>query len=157
MNNTQSMIEEVRRLRDECERYQLDGREILKQHSDEELARIYNGIGPETFPDWMRKALDALHPLLKCLALIHDVEWEYSDGTEKSFKESNQRFRRNGIKVANIEFKWYDPRRYVVMFDAVKFAALCQMFGWSIWARERIKKAKAIARAIILFANRKNG
>ena len=142
-------IAEVRHLRQQCEKYQLDGREILAQHTDEELARIYNGIGPETFPDWMRNALDALHPSLRCIALIHDVEWEHSDGTEESFKESNQRFRRNGIKVAKIEFKWYDPRRYIVMFDAVKYATLCQLFGWSVWARERIKKARMIARALL--------
>ena len=72
-----------------------------------------------------------------------------NDGTEESFKESNQRFRRNGIKVAKIEFKWYDPRRYIVMFDAVKYATLCQLFGWSVWARERIKKARMIARALL--------
>ena len=150
-------LEDVHNLRIACERYQLEGRQIIDCHSDEELLHIFNGIGSESFPLWMKELLDSLHPSLVCPSMIHDVEWEHSDGTEEGFRESNDRFRRNGIKIASIEFKWYDPRRYVVMFDAIKFAALCQMFGWTIWARERIKKANAIARAIISFANEKNG
>lgn len=142
-------IAEVRHLRELCEKYQLERREILAKFSDEELAKIYNGMGPDAFPDWMRKALDALHPSLKCVVLIHDVENELSDGTEESFQASNDRFRHNGIKVAKIEFKWYNPRRYLVMFDAAKYAAVCQLFGWSFWARDRIKKAAWMARCLL--------
>ena len=138
----------IRFLREQCEKYQLEGREILARFSDEELARIYNGIGPETFPDWMRTGLDALHPSIKCVALIHDVEFELSDGTEEGFRVANERFRRNGIKVAVSEFSWYNPRRYLVMLDAVKYAALCQLFGWSFWARAQIKRAMWIARCL---------
>lgn len=141
-------IAEARHLREQCEKYQLENREILAKFSDEELARIYNGIGPETFPDWMRTGLDALHPSIKCVALIHDVEYELSDGSEEGFRAANERFRRNGIKVAMSEFSWYNPRRYLVMLDAVKYAAVCQLFGWSVWTRVQIKKAMWIARCI---------
>ena len=30
-------------------------------------------------------------------------------------------------------FAWWRPRRYKVMWDAVKFARVCQRFGWSAW------------------------
>ncbi|MBQ3747170.1 MAG: hypothetical protein II863_07145 [Kiritimatiellae bacterium] len=126
-------IDEVKRLKALCEKYELEGREILSKYTDDELAAIFNGIGPDAFPQWLRSALDALHPSLAPVAFIHDVEWHESDGTETAFAESNARFRRNGCKVASAAFGWWRPRRYLVMWDAVKFARICQRFGWSAW------------------------
>ena len=124
-------VDEVKRLKELCEEYGLEGRDILAKYTDEELAAIFNGIGPDAFPQWLRSALDALHPSLAPVAFIHDVEWHESDGTETAFAESNARFRRNGCKVASAAFGWWRPRRYLVMWDAVKFARICQRFGWS--------------------------
>ena len=45
-------IDEIKRLKGLCEEYGLEGREILAGHTDEELAGIFNGIGPEAFPQW---------------------------------------------------------------------------------------------------------
>ena len=126
-------VDEVKRLKELCEEYGLEGREILSKYTDEELAAIFNGIGPDAFPQWLRSALDALHPSLAPVAFIHDVEWHESDGTEASFAESNARFRRNGCTVASAAFGWWRPRRYLVMWDAVKFARICPRFGWSAW------------------------
>lgn len=126
-------IDEVKRLKALCEEYELEGREILSKYTDDELAAIFNGIGPDAFPQWLRSALDALHPSLAPVAFIHDVEWHESDGTETAFAESNARFRRNGCKVASASFGWWRPRRYLVMWDAVKFARICQRFGWAAW------------------------
>ena len=125
--------EEARRLRELCEKYELENREILTKYTDEQLAAIYNGIGPEAFPQWLRAALDAVHPSLAPVAFIHNVEWHESDGSVAAFDMSNARFRRNGCKVACAAFGWWRPRRYKVMWDAVKFARLCQRFGWSAW------------------------
>lgn len=125
-----SNINEIKRLRAICEDLGLEAREILAKYTDEELATIFNGIGPESFPSWLRSALDALHPSLAPVALIHDVEWSESDGKKETFSESNDRFRRNGCKVASATFGWWRPRRYLVMWDAVKFARICQQFGW---------------------------
>ena len=127
-------VEEARRLRELCERYELENREILAKYTDGQLAAIYNGIGPEAFPQWLRAALDAVHPSLAPVAFIHDVEWHESDGSEESFAESNARFRGNGCTVACAAFGWWRPRRYKVMWDAVKFARVCQRFGWSAWS-----------------------
>ena len=94
-------LNEIRRLRAVCEECGLEGREILDKYTDEELAALFNGIGPEAFPSWLRTALDALHPSLAPVAMIHDVEWSESDGKEETFAASNARFRRNGCKVAS--------------------------------------------------------
>ena len=123
-------IDEIRRLRRACEDMELENREMLDKYTDEQLSDMFNGIGPQGFPGWLRKALDALHPSLKPVAMIHDVEWSESDGRRETFDESNERFRRNGITVACESFGWWRPRRYKVMWDAVKFARLCQTFGF---------------------------
>lgn len=123
-------IDEIRRLRRACEDMELENRELLAKYTDEQLSDMFNGIGPQGFPGWLRKALDALHPSLKPVAMIHDVEWSESDGRRETFDESNERFRRNGITVACASFGWWRPRRYKVMWDAVKFARLCQTFGF---------------------------
>ena len=106
-------IDEIKRLKGLCEEYNLEGREILDKYTDEELAALFNGIGPEAFPSWLRTALDALHPSLAPVAMIHDVEWSESDGREET-----------------ASFGWWRPRRYLVMWDSVKFARICQRFGW---------------------------
>ncbi len=139
-------IDEIKRLKGLCEEYGLEGREMLAGHTDEELAGIFNGIGPEAFPQWLRAALDALHPSLRPVALIHDVEWSESDGKRETFAASNDRFARNGCTVACASFGWWRPRRYKVMWDAAKFARICQTFGFGAFLapwKEREGRAPA--------------
>lgn len=72
------------------------------------------------------------------VALIHDVEWHESDKSKERFAESNARFKANGYKVAESEFGWYNPRRYVVMNQARRFGNICQLFGWGAWTTDCI-------------------
>lgn len=126
-------LKEVKRVVGLCERFGLEGREILGKYTNTELGSMFNGIGPDRFPGWLRALLDFIHPSLAPVACIHDVEWSESDGTKESFKASNRRFRRNGFKVARASFKWWRPRRYIVMWHSWKFARICQRFGWAAW------------------------
>ena len=146
-------IKEIKRLRELAEKYGLEDREILSKYPMNRLAQIYNGIGPDAFPEWLRGFVTALHPSHAAVAFIHDVEWSESDGTRETFAESNARFRRNGIKVAYAAFGWWRPRRYKVMWDAVKFARICQRFGWAAWYapfEERDRDAQRMSAAVIL-------
>ena len=126
-------LKEVKRVTELCEKYELEGREVIKGYTNTQLGSMYNGIGPEKFPGWLRAVLDALHPSLAPVAFIHDIEWSLSDGTKASFTESNRRFKRNGYKVAKAMYGVFNPRRYKVMWDAAKFARVCQRFGWAAW------------------------
>ena len=127
-----SKVEHVRKLRALCEEWELENREILDKYSDE-LAEIYNGLGSDSFPEWLRDALTFLSPDLEPTALIHDVEWHEADGTRESFTASNDRFKRNGYRSARKRFGWADPRRYLLMNRARRFGNYCQMFGWEAW------------------------
>ena len=126
-------LKEVKRVTELCEKYELEGREVIKGYTNTQLGSMYNGIGPEKFPGWLRAVLDALHPSLAPVAFIHDIEWSLSDGTKASFTESNRRFKRNGCKVAKAMYGVFNPRRYKVMWDAAKFARVCQRLGWAAW------------------------
>ena len=126
-------LKEMQRLKEQAEALKLDNHEIINRYTIEELSAIYNGIGPETFPGWLRKFISALHPSLAVVALIHDLEWYESDFSFASFSASNQRFKRNGYKAASGLFPWYNPRRYLVMYEARRFGNLCHAFGWKAW------------------------
>ena len=126
-------LKEIKKLRAKAESLKLENAEILRKYNMQQLCAIYNGIGPDAFPDWLRDAISALHPSLSVVALIHDVEWHESDLSKETFAESNYRFRRNGYTTAKAEYAWYDPRRYIVMNQARRFGNICQTLGWVAW------------------------
>lgn len=126
-------LKEIKELKRLAEELQLENREIIAKYNMQQLCSIYNGIGPDAFPDWLRNAVSALHPSLAVVAFIHDIEWHESDKSKAKFTESNNRFKRNGYTVAKGKFSWYNPRRYLVMNNARRFGNVCQLFGWSAW------------------------
>lgn len=126
-------LAEIKSLCAQAEKYQLENREILKKYKNTELSSVYNGIGSDSFPEWLRYFISVLHPSLAVVAMIHDVEWHESDCSIGKFGESNARFKRNGYAVAKAKFGWYDLRRYIVMNQARRFGNICQRFGWDGW------------------------
>ena len=123
----------IAQLRAAAERYGLDDRWIADKYTDEELAKIYNGLGPDSFPRWLRAVITDLNPLLEPVASIHDIEWHEADGSREAFNAANQRWTRNGDRVAPVEVRAGDPRRYLLMNRVRRFGNYCQAFGWSAW------------------------
>jgi hypothetical protein len=132
-------FQEIKRLIVFADELRLDNRVIVRKYRNYELASIYNGIGPDAFPDWLRGLITGLHPTLAVVAFIHDIEWHESDGSEEKFTESNRRFKANGYKAAKALHGWWNPRRYLVMNQARKFGNLCQWFGWFGWLEAQNK------------------
>jgi len=122
---------------------QLENRDILDKYSDEQLAGIFNGIGPDRFPSWLRWLISKLHPSLMAVAMIHDTEWYErqihgapSTETEdkNDFHSSNARFKRNGYRMAKFRHSAMSIERYVVEFDAWKFSLCCNTsYGFESW------------------------
>lgn len=118
------------------EQLKLEGREILHEYELVDLARIYNGIGPDRFPDWLREIVTDANGLFEPAALIHDVEYHIG-GTREQFTAANDRFRRNCGRLIADRFAWYDPRRYLWKFRAWRYAGYCEEFGWPGWKTDK--------------------
>ena len=121
----------------------LENVEILDRYSFRQISEIYNGIGPDRFPEWLREMLDDLHPSLCVVALIHDLEY-YEGGSKEMFTESNERFYRNGKTVAFAKYAWYDPRRYLVWNKARQFRNICNAFGWAGWNKTENQEEETV-------------
>ena len=93
-------------------------------------ACVCNGIGASWFPEKLRDFVSKMNPSLVVVANNHDLGYYYGSGTHGDFLRINDAFRVNGEKVAKNKYAWYDPRRYWVMLQAAKFAALCDAAGW---------------------------
>ncbi len=120
-------------LRKMCIDMKLENASVLDKYTDAQLAKMYNGIGPDSFPDWLVEVLDNAAPELAPTCMIHDVEWLESDGTKASFKASNDRLRRNGKITAKYMYGFWNIKRYIVKWDARVMAKTCQKFGFGIW------------------------
>ena len=107
----------------------LAGREILERYTVSELAGIYNGIGPDRFPDWLREIVTEANGLFEPAAMIHDVRYHIG-GTKADFTAANDEFRENCYTLVNAAYAWYDPRRYIWRFRAWRYAGYCEEFGW---------------------------
>lgn len=126
-------IEHVKGLRDLAIKYELENCEILSKYSDEQLAKIYNGLGSDSFPKLIREILTGTNKDLEPVALLHDVEWHEADGTWEGFTASNGRFKSNGKKLAKKKFSFLNPNRYYTIVKSETFGNLCQKYGWKAW------------------------
>ena len=118
----------------------LEGVHILDKYSVEEIGKIYNGIGPDRFPDWLRKIVTESASLFEAAALIHDVEYD-EGGTREQFTAANDRFRRNCYTLVKDRYGWYDIRRYLWMNKARHWSSYCQLFGWEGWNKKEEESA----------------
>lgn len=126
----------------------LKNRKILNKYTDKQLTEIFNGIGSDGFPEWLRIAISKLHPSLMAVALIHDVEWYERELKTKNkvrilnhidkrdFHESNKRFDINSTLMAKYNYAWYSPVRYIVEAIGWNFARLCNKDIGFKWWRE---------------------
>ena len=122
-------MKKLQELIDIAEELELDGREILDRFTETELLGIYNGLGPDRFPDWLREFITSLNSIFEPAALIHDVDFHLG-GTKEDFDIANERFRENCYKIVESEYPWYSPLRYHYLFKAWRFYGYCEEFGW---------------------------
>lgn len=119
----------VAKLVHKAQQLKLEGVEILDNYSLDEIGQIYNGIGPDRFPDWLREAVTDSAGIFEPAAVIHDIEYNIG-GTWQNFTDANERFKRNCYKLVKDEYGWWNPLRYAWLNKARRWAHYCQMFGW---------------------------
>ena len=56
-------IETIIELYYQAQKFHLENTDILERYSFEDLAKIYNGIGPGAFPEWLSQLIITCKPL----------------------------------------------------------------------------------------------
>ena len=135
-------LDEIQELREQALDYDLLGADLLCDYTTADLQMICNGIGPDFFPVKLRKLLNNLHPTLKAAAMIHDLRYYLGKNNWEDFTEANDQLAINGTIAAYETYRFWDPRRYIVIRQARLFASLCQAGGWYAYL-EAIKQREA--------------
>ena len=97
-------LAEIDSLRQQCEDYQLSGREILDRFTLEEIAREYNGAGPDSWLPEAREILTRAMSLFKPVVLIHDIQFAQSDGSDEGFAKTVSDWCSNTRKILAAEY-----------------------------------------------------
>lgn len=126
-------LEDIIRIRSEVERLHLYGGEKVLIQPLAQLAKIYNGTGPAFLPDSIRGALDKAAKTFLPAIMVHDGDFEDSDGTFKSFKVANLRLLVNCAKCALDAAPWNSLKRYALLGESWTIYRACDRFGWSAW------------------------
>ena len=127
----------------------LAGYEILLEHTLDEIISCANGIGPASFPDWLREKIDRANPTLAPAAVIHDLRYEYGKGTRADFLQANADLEINGKLLADDAYGPCNPARYWVRFKAHEFRKACDKFGYSAYLKAiNLHLAKTVEKAI---------
>lgn len=102
-------VKEVNKLRLAAQYYELDAPVEYWRATGEELQKACNGAGPDRWSHNKRRAVTAALDLYEPAYTIHDVEYEYLIGTQKT---SDKRLKRNMIKIWKKHFGW---RRWITL------------------------------------------
>ena len=60
-----------------------------------EFCDIYNGYGPDSWPDWGRNLMTWIYRNFRPLAAVHDVAFAFSDGRLDGWQNTSKNWRRN--------------------------------------------------------------
>ena len=121
----------------------LSGAEFIATLGDENVMWACNGIGPAWLKPSLREKLNKWFRRFRVCADVHDCRFTFdNDGSDAKFRAANDELERNCLIMANSEYKWYNPLRYLWRHRARVVADTCRLFGWSDW-RKAFDAAKA--------------
>ena len=107
----------------------------------EELAFVYNGIGPEWLPLSIREKLTEYLAIFAPACFIHDFHYWIGDGSREDFIYANDILEANCRKCINAETKWYQLlRRSAGYYAAHLIAEACRRYGWSAYRAGRVER-----------------
>lgn len=120
---------EINRIRTSCQHYKLDAPMEFWTTVADELRYVCNGAGPDRWSEVKRRALtQALRPYEPAFA-IHDVEYEYHIGTQRT---SDKRLRKNMLRIWKKNFgfwRWFSVGAWIERFKVIPFVFLAVTVG----------------------------
>ena len=122
-------IDEIKKLRTEIRVYGLSIPSGFEGATDEELQRVYNGIGPEAWCPLFRSAATWLLRFFDAVALIHDYEYSLKEKSYARFTMANIRFAWNAFRSAVLQIPGQQGAK--VACCGFLLALLCQIFGYT--------------------------
>lgn len=103
--------EHLKKLIELCEKYELEGVRTVEKYTIEELARIYNGAGPDSWIPAARDVLTDLMELFEPVVLIHDVQFSESDALHETFERTVDVWKQNCKKIFDAEYPLWTWRQ----------------------------------------------
>lgn len=120
-------------LREECEKYGLEHREILKNYSDADLMDICSN--KDGSPVWVMAAAEDMHPWIMPAALIMLAEIHSRGHSVSNLADATERLKNNGFSIARQIARWWNIGRYTMMWDAMVYSNMCycqRLPGWRV-------------------------
>lgn len=118
--------------------------------SDDRLAELYNGCGPEWLPARIREKLTRRLALFEPAFLIHDCDYSAANGSTGDWAVANDRLEMNCLALANYTYPWYSWRRYRARLAALEIASLCRRYGWTAYVSAAKKLCAVLLVALAL-------
>lgn len=132
-------------VRKEVLRLNLSRSESFDKLSKAQFAAIYNGYGPDSWPDKLRSAITAIYDNWEPLAAVHDVDFHFSDGTRKVWLEATARWGINASLALSDRYPmrkpWLWPARAIAWAKLRASYRALQVGSWGAW--ENAAKARS--------------
>ena len=93
----------------------------------ETLRHAYNGCGPERWPKELREKLDDVTMIFAPAFLVHDLDFEQSDGTEDKMCEANERLHRNTRRIVRWRYPFWTWRMFRLSYRLQRARAVALM------------------------------
>ena len=133
----ESQIKEVVAIRKEVVRLNLSRPPHFDALTDIDLAKIYNGYGPDSWPEAIRDAVTWFYRHWVVLAIIHDVDFHFSDGTRRSYLEATARWSINYSLALSDRYPmtkpWLYPARAWAWAKLRLSLRALQLGSWPAW------------------------
>ena len=122
------------RLRDKATRLDMKTRFLFWAETAENLHKASNGAGPDWMYSGLRKGLSWFLRTFEATILVHDDDFQNSDGTEGGFSRANMNLLINGRKEARDTYSWYAYPLRLIAYGKIRLAyTSCKVGAWRAW------------------------
>lgn len=124
-----SSLKHCQTLLDECKDFGLWVSDGFYGTPIDTIRQVYNGLGPDRWPNWLRRAITSLFRWFESAALVHDWGYTYAPKTYWHFTVENIKLAWNGSRSA-WKFNGFSVHTFKQIAGALGLALLCQIGGW---------------------------
>jgi hypothetical protein len=127
-------MDKLLELRNKAKRLNFSVRDGFYDTTLQELHETSNGAGPDWMASPLRKVISWFLRTFEATVLVHDDEYQTSNGSPISFASVNIRLLHNGRIEARDKYKWYLYPMRLIAYGKIEIAYLfCRDFGMKAW------------------------